>query len=69
MKKAVGATSHPAGSSGGRHKQDESAVINAYLSSRYGPPAGIMRPAGRLPLTEECKHYSSYDELPENLRK
>lgn len=69
MKKAVAVKSHPAGSSGGLHKQDESPVTNEYLSGRYGPPAGIMKPADRLPLTEECKHYSSYDELPENLRK
>lgn len=28
-----------------------------------------MRPADRLPLTKECKHYSSYDEMPESLQK
>lgn len=69
MMQTVAATSHSAGSSGGLLKQDESLVINEYLSSRYGSPAGIMMPAGRLPLTKECKHYSSYDEMPENLQK
>lgn len=28
-----------------------------------------MRPSDKLPLTEECKHYSSYDEMPEKLQK
>lgn len=68
MKKKVAAASHLSGSSGGPPTQDES-LINEYLSSRYGSPSGIMKPAGRLPLTEECKHYSSYDEMPENLQK
>lgn len=68
MKKRVAATSRSARSSGGLPKQDES-LINEYLSSRYGSPSGIMKPAGRLPLTKECKHYSSYDEMPENLQK
>lgn len=69
MMKTRAATGHSAGSSGRLLKQDESLIINEYLSSRYGSPAGIMKPAGRLPLTKECKHYSSYDEMPENLRK
>lgn len=61
--------SHSAGSSNGIPKRGESLVINEYLSSRYGSPDDIMKPADRLPLTKECKHYSSYDEMPENLRK
>ena len=66
---AVAAPSLLAGSSGGLPEQDKSLIINEYLSSRYGSPAGIMRPADRLPLTKECKHYSSYDEMPEKLQK
>lgn len=61
--------SHSAGSSNGLPKQGEIPVINEYLSSRYGSPDGVMKPADRLPLTKECKHYSSYEEMPENLRK
>lgn len=61
--------SHSAGSSNGLPKQGESPVINEYLSSRYGSPDGVMKPADRSPLTKECKHYSSYDEMPEELRK
>lgn len=61
--------SHSAESSNGLPKQGECLVINEYLSSRYGSPDGVMKPAGRLPLTKACKHYSSYEEMPENLRK
>lgn len=61
--------SHSAGSSNGLPKQGESLVMNEYLSSRYGSPDGVMKPAQWLRLTKECKHYSSYDEMPEELRK
>lgn len=69
MMKTVAATSHSAGSNGRLPKQDESFLINEYLSSRYGSPDGIMKPADKLPLTKECKHYSSYNEMPESLQK
>lgn len=69
MKQTAAIMSHSAGSYGGLPKQDERLDVNEYLSSRYGTPHGVMKPAGRLPLTKECKHYSSYGEMPENLQK
>lgn len=69
MKKPVAATGHPARSNGKLPKQDASLINNEYLYGIYGTPAGVMRPADRLPLTEECKHHSSFDEMPESLQK
>lgn len=69
MKKPVSAKALSARSFGKLSKQDESFINNKYLYDIYGAPAGVMKPADRLPLTAECKHYSSYDEMPESLQK
>ncbi|POS80865.1 RNA cap guanine-N2 methyltransferase [Diaporthe helianthi] len=69
MKKPAAAPSLSFRQSGRRPKQDEGLITNKYLHSMYGSPTGVMRPAGRIPLIKECKHYSSYDEMPEKLQK
>ncbi|KAJ0121284.1 RNA cap guanine-N2 methyltransferase [Diaporthe amygdali] len=69
MKKGQATRDLPVGSSGSPTRLEKNLNGNQYLSSKYGSPAGIMKPADRLRLTKECKHYSSYDEMPENLKK
>ena len=69
MKKPVAIPGPSARSSSRQPKQNQSLINNKYLQSVYGAPAGVMKPADRLPLTEECQHYSSYDEMPESLQK
>lgn len=41
----------------------------ARLAQTPGRPTNIMRPVGRLPYSEECKHYYSSYEMPEVLQK
>ncbi|KUI61391.1 Trimethylguanosine synthase [Cytospora mali] len=57
----------PAGSSAGKQPQYETHL--ARLAQTPGRPTDLMRPAGRLPLESECKHYYETYEMPDILQK
>ncbi|ROV99943.1 hypothetical protein VMCG_06292 [Cytospora schulzeri] len=64
--RAQGAASASSSSAGGA-PQNEAHL--ARLAQASGRPADLMKPAARLPLTKECKHYYSSYEMPEILQK